>query len=57
VRDAVLLNAAAGIAAYDAEQGSLVGRLGAALTRATEALDSGSARGRLSAWLAAVAAR
>jgi anthranilate phosphoribosyltransferase len=56
VRDAVLLNAAAGIAAYDAAEGSLVDRLGAGLARATAAVDSGAAERSLSRWLLAVAA-
>jgi anthranilate phosphoribosyltransferase len=43
VRDAVLLNAAAAIAAFEAAPGSLEVRLAAGLARATEALDSGAA--------------
>ena len=55
VRDAVLLNAAAGIAAYDqAEPGDLEDRLDAAMSRAAAAVDSGAARETLSRWLAAV---
>lgn len=53
VRDAVLLNAAAGIAAYDAQPGSVVDRLGVAMTRAAEAVDSGAAKAKLDTWLAA----
>lgn len=56
VRDAVLLNAAAGIAAYDADDGSLRERLDAGLRRATESVDSGAARAILERWLSAVAA-
>jgi len=56
VRDAVLLNAAAGIAAYDSDSGSLVTRLEAAMLRAKEAVDSGAARATLGNWLSVVAA-
>jgi anthranilate phosphoribosyltransferase len=55
VRDAVLLNAAAGIAAHDRSSGSLEDRLGAAMDRAADAVDSGAARDTLDRWLAAVA--
>jgi len=55
VRDAVLLNAAAGIAAYDGQVGPLQERLGAALQRAGAAVDSGAARDTLARWVAAVA--
>ncbi len=54
VRDAVLLNAAAGIAAYDVGPGAVVERLGVALARAAEAVDSGAARAKLDQWVAAV---
>jgi len=53
VRDAVLLNAAAGIAAYDASEAPLVERLCAGLVRAADAVDSGAARDKLSAWVTA----
>jgi anthranilate phosphoribosyltransferase len=57
MRDAVLLNAAAGIAAYDTSSTSadtpVVERLRAAMGRAGEAIDSGAARAKLDAWLAA----
>lgn len=56
VRDAVLLNAAAGIAAYDVSDAPLVERLRAGLERAAEAVDSGTARVKLAEWLAATAA-
>lgn len=56
VRDAVLLNAAAAIAAHDAGTAPLVERLRSGLDRATEAVDSGAARTKLDAWVAAVAA-
>ncbi len=53
VRDAVLLNAAAGIAAYDVSEAPLVDRLKAGLSRAADAVDTGAAREKLAAWLAA----
>ncbi len=52
VRDAVLLNAAAAIAAYDAVDLPLVDRLTAGLARAGEALDTGAAAGALERWVA-----
>jgi anthranilate phosphoribosyltransferase len=52
VRDAVLLNAAAAIAAYDAAPGSLEERLDAGLKRATSALDSGAAAQALDRFVA-----
>lgn len=53
VRDAVVLNAAAGLVAYDAEaKGDLLTRLRAAKVRAEEAIDSGSAERVLKAWVA-----
>jgi anthranilate phosphoribosyltransferase len=55
VRDAVLLNAAAGIAAYEAAPDSLEDRLAHAWERATESIDSGSAARVLEAWIAATA--
>jgi anthranilate phosphoribosyltransferase len=51
VRDAVVLNAAAALAAYDANAGSLEARLGAGMTRASEALDSGAASAALDRWV------
>ncbi|MEJ7628755.1 MAG: anthranilate phosphoribosyltransferase [Nocardioidaceae bacterium] len=56
VRDAVLLNAAAGIAAYDATTQPLEERLRVAMERAVGSVDSGAARQTLDRWLAAVAA-
>lgn len=56
VRDAVLLNAAAAIAAHAAGPGDLVERLAAAMTRAEAAVDSGAAAQKLDAWVAACAA-
>ncbi len=55
VRDAVLLNAAAGIAAYDAEDASVEQRLRGGLVRAADAVDSGAARAKLDDWVAAAA--
>ena len=57
VRDAVLLNAAAGIAAYEAGAGDLLDRLAAGLERARESVDSGAAAGKLDAWLREASAR
>lgn len=54
MRDAVLLNAAAAIAAYDARDAPLVERLRDGLTRASRAVDSGDARTKLAEWVAAV---
>lgn len=54
VRDAVLLNAAAGIAAHDATSAAVTARLADALARAVEAVDSGAARAKLAQWVAAV---
>jgi anthranilate phosphoribosyltransferase len=53
VRDAVLLNAAAAIAAFDAVPGSLEDRLRGALARATGALDGGHAEALLARWVEA----
>lgn len=53
VRDAVLLNAAAGIAAYDGVDAPLVQRLASGLERAVEAVDSGAAAAKLDEWVAA----
>jgi anthranilate phosphoribosyltransferase len=52
VRDAVLLNAAAGLAAYDGLAGSLSDSLAAGLAKATEAVDSGAAAATLERWIA-----
>jgi anthranilate phosphoribosyltransferase len=52
VRDAVLLNAAAGIAAHAAASGSLVERLGSGMERAVRAVDSGAAADLLARWVA-----
>jgi anthranilate phosphoribosyltransferase len=53
VRDAVLLNAAAGIAAFDGLDGPLDDALAAGLSEATEAIDSGAAAGVLERWIEA----
>ena len=52
VRDAVLLNAAAGIAAFDRFPGGLVESLRAGLVRAADAVDSGAASTTLDRWIA-----
>ena len=54
VREAVLLNAAAAIAAYDGGTGTVTERLGTALDRAAQSIDSGAARQKLADWVAAV---
>jgi anthranilate phosphoribosyltransferase len=51
VRDAVLLNAAAAIAAYDGGDADLVERLRAGLERASAALDDGRAAALLDRWV------
>jgi anthranilate phosphoribosyltransferase len=51
VRDAVLLNAAAGLAAHAAWEGTLDDRLSSAWGRAAEALDSGAAGDLLARWV------
>ena len=51
VRDAVLLNAAAAVAAYDGGSGDLVERLGSGLERATAALADGRAAALLDRWV------
>ena len=52
VRDAVLLNAAAGIAAFDGFSGGLEASLRAGLERAASAVDSGAAGASLDRWIA-----
>ena len=52
VRDAVLLNAAAALAAYDGVRAPLEDRLRAGLERAAQALDSGAAADLLARWSA-----
>ena len=51
VRDAVLLNAAAGLAAYAGSEGSLSERLQAGLTQARESVDTGAAGDTLERWV------
>jgi anthranilate phosphoribosyltransferase len=51
VRDAVLLNAAAAVAAFDAQPVGLEERLATGLARATAALDDGSAAAALDRWV------
>ena len=55
VRDAVLLNAAAGLAAHNGESGSLLDRLRPALASATAALYGGAAAAALERWTATTA--
>ena len=52
-RDAVLLNAGAGIAAHAAQSGSLVERLAVGIEQARDSIDSGRARDVLTRWAAA----
>ncbi len=56
VRDAVLLNAAAGIAACDTTEGAVEARLATGLARAADAVDSGAAKQKLASWVKAVGA-
>lgn len=53
VRDAVLLNAGAAIAAHQAAGGPLLDRLAAGIARATQSIDSGAAQETLTKWAAA----
>lgn len=57
VRDAVVLNAAAGIATFAGAGGSLESRLASGLSAAVESIDSGAAARVLAAWVAATTAR
>ena len=52
-RDAVLLNAGAGLAAHAAQAGSLTERLAAGIEQARDSIDSGRARDVLARWAAA----
>lgn len=56
VRDAVVLNAAAGVAVHAAEDGEVVEQLRAAKSRVEDAIDSGQAAGLLDRWVAATQA-
>ena len=51
VRDAVLLNAGAGIAAHAGGSGPLAGRVSEGMARAAEAIDSGAAAALLERWV------
>ena len=51
VRDAVVLNAGAGLAVHAAEPGSHQDRLAAGIERAVQAIDSGQAQARLDRWI------
>jgi anthranilate phosphoribosyltransferase len=51
VRDAVVLNAAAGLAAHAGGAGDLVDRLRIGVERAREAIDTGAAAGLLARWV------
>ncbi len=59
VRDIVLLNAAAGLAAFalaqdpDLQREPMIGRLAVELERAAETVDSGAAAAKLEEWAAA----
>jgi anthranilate phosphoribosyltransferase len=55
VLDAVLLNAASAIAAYDGGAGDVTAQLEAGLVKARSSVESGAARDRLATWVAAVA--
>ncbi|HLR85253.1 MAG TPA: anthranilate phosphoribosyltransferase [Nocardioidaceae bacterium] len=50
VRDAVVLNAAAGLVARDAMEGPLLDRMRGAAERIRESIDSGAAKGVLARW-------
>lgn len=53
IRDAVLINAAAGLTALDAEAaGDAVSRIRANMDRAAESIDSGAAADVLKRWVA-----
>jgi anthranilate phosphoribosyltransferase len=52
VRDAVLLNAAAALVAYDERQGRLHDALAAGMARAASAVDDGRAVELLDRWIA-----
>jgi anthranilate phosphoribosyltransferase len=51
VRDAVVLNAAAALAAHAGESGPLHDRVSAGMARAVESLDSGAAKAALARWV------
>jgi anthranilate phosphoribosyltransferase len=53
VRDVVLLNAGAALAAYEPTAGTVAERLAAGMAKAAEAIDSGAAKATLERWVAA----
>lgn len=53
IRDAVVLNAGAAIAAHDGTEGTLAERLAAGVARARAAIDSGAAKAALARWVEA----
>jgi anthranilate phosphoribosyltransferase len=53
VRDVVLLNAGAALAAHEGSTGPLVARIRSGMDRAAEAIDSGEAKNVLDRWIAA----
>jgi anthranilate phosphoribosyltransferase len=55
VRDAVLLNAGAALAVYDAPEAPVDTALAAGIDKARESIDSGAARATLDRWVAASA--
>jgi anthranilate phosphoribosyltransferase len=55
VRDAVLLNAGAALAVYEAGPGTVDEALDRGIARAREAVDSGAAKQTLARWVAASA--
>jgi anthranilate phosphoribosyltransferase len=55
VRDAVLLNAGAALAVYDASDAPVDEALAAGLERARESIDSGAAKATLERWITASA--
>jgi anthranilate phosphoribosyltransferase len=55
VRDAVLLNAGAALAVYDAPDAPADAALAAGVEKARESIDSGAARATLDRWVAASA--
>lgn len=56
VRDAVLLNAGAGLAVHESPDAPVAEALAAGIARATEALDSGASQETLERWVAATSA-
>ena len=56
VRDAVVLNAGAALAIYDAPEDDVIAALEAGIAKASDAIDTGAAKGTLDRWVAACAA-